>query len=369
MMGNGEEIMPPDGGRMRGKMTIVSVMLLVLWELALPIVVGTLFWDIQGFRRNLPFWWAGGQMLLWAVFQICCVPMILLQLDFWHLQRLYGAAAAVLAVAALVPFCRRKGWRQRHAFLAGPKGWEAVWWGVFAALLLFQLVQAVRMAYADGDDAYYVALTTITSEAKTMYRKLPYTGGATGLDVRHGLAPFPMWIAHLALASGTAPSTTAHIAVPLMLIAMTYGIFYLLGEKLFRDRRKYLPLFLVFLELLVLFGDYSRYTAENFMIARSRQGKAALGNIIVPMLFLLLFFLFEWLEAGKKIPRKYWVLLASVMTAACLCSTFGALLSCMLLAVAGICGAAALRKRHFLLPLWASCLPCVVFALLYLVNG
>ena len=28
-----------------------------------------------------------------------------------------------------------------------------------------------------------------------MYQKLPYTGMSTELDVRHGLAPFPIWIA------------------------------------------------------------------------------------------------------------------------------------------------------------------------------
>lgn len=345
----------------------MTVIQLVLWELVIPLVVGTLFWKMQGFQRNPVFWWVSGQMLLWAVFQILCVPMILLKVDFLHLHQLYWAVTAVLAAAALALFCRRKGW-QLQAVPSKPKGQEAVLWSFFAALLLFQLVQAVRMTYADGDDAYYVALSTITSNAHTMYQKLPYTGGATELDIRHGLAPFPMWIAHLVLASGAAASTTAHIAVPLMLIAMTYGIFYLLGEKLFRNRRKYLPLFLVFLELLILFGDYSIYTAENFMIARSRQGKAALGNIIVPMLFLLLFVLLEWLEEGKKIPRTYWVLLASVMTVSCLCSTLGALLSCMLLVVAGICGAAVFRKWKFLLPLWACCLPCVVFAVLYLVN-
>ena len=35
-----------------------------------------------------------------------------------------------------------------------------------------------------------------------MYQKIPYTGMNTELDVRHGLAPFPIWIAWLARMTG-----------------------------------------------------------------------------------------------------------------------------------------------------------------------
>lgn len=332
-------------------------------------MVGTLFLSVCNFKQNPIFWWVSGQMLLWAVFQVICVPAILKNVDFLLLVQMYAAVAAVLLIVAAALFFRRKGWKFLYPVQKKGNREQLILWGIFAALLLFQLVQAVRMTYADGDDAYYVALTTITNYSDTMYQRLPYTGGSTEVDIRHGLAPFPIWISYLAQISGLAPAATAHIAVPMMLIAMTYGIFYLLGEKLFRDRPERIPFFLVLLELLVLFGDYSFYTAENFMIARSRQGKAALGNIIVPMLFLLLILLFEWMEAEKKIPVKYWVLLGAVMTTGCLCSTMGALLGCMLLGAAGICAAAGFKKWHMLLPLFGSCLPCIIFAVMYLCSG
>lgn len=357
-------------------MAAVTAVQLILWELVIPVLVGTLFFNVFHFQRNLPFWWVSGQMLLWAVFQLVCVPMTLCQIDFWYLAWTYEALTALLFLAAAVFFVRRKGWRTLHltGLMSGHQPRQtlskktAFLWGIFGILLLFQLIQAVRLVYGDGDDAYYVALTTITSNSQTMYRQLPYTGGTTDLDVRHGLAPFPVWIAFLADICRLAPSTTAHIAVPVMLIAMTYAIFYLLGERIFRDKPERIPLFLVFLELLVLFGDYSFYTAENFMIARSRQGKAALGNLIVPFLFVLLFLLFEWLEENKNIPIKYWVLLGAVMTTACLCTTMGALLGCMLVGTAGLCGTVAFRKWKVLLPLAACCAPCGVFAVLYLLH-
>lgn len=347
---------------------IMVVLQLFLWELMIPIVAGTLFLSVCNFKQNLIFWWISGQMLLWAVFQMLCVPAILKKVDFLPLVKVYTAVVAVLLVVAAVFFFRRRGWKFLYSAKKKGNREQVILWGIFAALLLFQLIQAVRMTYADGDDAYYVALTTITNNANTMYQKLPYTGGSTEVDIRHGLAPFPVWISYLAEVCGLAPVTTAHIAVPMMLIAMTYGIFYLLGEKIFRDRAERIPLFLVALELLVLFGDYSIYTAENFMIARSRQGKAALGNLIVPMLFLLLILLLEWLEAEKKVPIKYWVLLGAVMTTGCLCSTMGALLGCMLLGTAGICSAVSYKKWRMVLPLFGCCIPCIIFAVIYLLQ-
>lgn len=347
---------------------VMSIFQLILWEFAIPILVGTLFWNVCNFRCNLPFWWISGQMLLWAVFQIICVPMILCKMDFMHLVRVFAAVTAVLLVLAAALFCRRKGWRFFYSAKRTKTKREIFLWGIFALLLLFQLVQAVRMAYADGDDAYYVALTTITNNASTMYQKLPYTGGTTALDVRHGLAPFPMWISYLTQVSGLEAVTVAHIAVPLMLISMTYGIFYLLGERISGEKRELLPLFLVFSELLVLFGDYSFYTAENFMIARSRQGKAALGNIMIPMLFLLLLLLLQNMEEQKKNSIKYWGLFLAVMISACMCSTLGSLLGGLLVGVTGVCSAAAYKKWRILIPILVCCLPCVIFAGIYIVQ-
>lgn len=348
---------------------------------------------ISGWR--LLFFWVSGQMLLWAGFQLLCVPCVLLELEFRCVVCGFGVFAALSAAAGVLTVIRSKGRGPRLVTNSGQavSGRAVpVLWACFFALLLLQLVQAVRLAYGDGDDAYYVAVSAITENADTMYQKLPYTGGTTEVDIRHGLAPFPAWIAFLSRVSGIRAVSVAHIAVPLMLIPMTYTIFYLLGKRLFAGRERHLPLFLIFAELLVLFGDYSFYTVENFMLARSRQGKSALGSIILPMLFLLLFLLLERLgeqakdqakeqpgaRTGGRLrdksgrPQKhgaaYWILLCCTTTAGCLCSTMGAFLMCLLLAVTGLCAAVSYRQWRVLPPLALCCAPCVCCALLYLIS-
>ncbi len=352
-------------------MIVVQCFLLAVWLLAVPTGVGSLFCAVDKKAGRLPFAWISGQIFLWALFQVICVPLILMEKDYMVLQRVYLAATGVCLAAAAARLWVLAGKRRGALRVvsdrsdAGGRGAKLLW-ALFWALFLLQMVQAVRLAYADTDDAFYVATSTVTDDAGTMYRKSPYTGDTSELDLRHCLAPFPVWITFLVRMSGIRSVSVAQVAVPLAMIAMAYGAFYLLGQKLCAGNRERLPLFLVFAELLVLFGDSSHYTVENFLIARSRQGKAALGSIVIPVLFLLLFVLLERLQSGHKASIGFWVLFASAMTSGCLCSTMGSMLCCMLVGIAALCGAVCYRQWKFLLPMAACCVPCAACTALYM---
>lgn len=348
-------------------MIVVRLLWLAVLVLVLPACVGNCFAGVDKPHKNIVFLWISGQMLLWAGFQLICVPVILTEGRLEKVVLWYGVyITGLLAVSAVLWFRNHKGpkavWTQK------PDREVVILWVIFGVLLLLQLVLAVVMVYNDGDDAYYVAISTAAQESGKMYQKLPYTGMSTELDVRHGLAPFPIWIAWLSQMTGIATVAVAKTLLPVALISMTYGVFYLIGSRGL-SQGKNLPLFLVCTEVLVLFGDYSFYTVENFMIARSRQGKAALGSILIPMIFFLLLLLFRRLQEKQKITVGFWILLTAVMTSCCLASTMGALLACMLVGVAGICEAIAYKNRKILLPLAACCVPCIIYAGMYLVLG
>lgn len=348
-------------------MIVVRLLWLAVLVLVLPACVGNCFAGVDKPHKNIVFLWISGQMLLWAGFQLICVPVILTEGRLEKVVLWYGVyITGLLAVSAVLWFRNHKGpkavWTQK------PDREVVILWVIFGVLLLLQLVLAVVMVYNDGDDAYYVAISTAAQESGKMYQKLPYTGMSTELDVRHGLAPFPIWIAWLSQMTGIATVAVAKTLLPVALISMTYGVFYLIGSRGL-SQGKNLPLFLICTEVLVLFGDYSFYTVENFMIARSRQGKAALGSILIPMIFFLLVLLFRRLQEKQKITVGFWILLTAVMTSCCLASTMGALLACMLVGVAGICGAIAYKNRKILPPLAACCVPCIIYAGMYLVLG
>ena len=314
-------------------MIVVRLIWLAVLTLALPMWVGHCFAAVDKSHKNAVFLWISGQMLLWAGFQVICVPVILLEGRFRHVMIGYSVYLLVLLVLATVFWFRNpRGLRPvRQEKTAKSEKTEVLLWVIFAVLLLIQLVLAVVMVYGDGDDAYYVAISTAAQESGKMYQKIPYTGMNTELDVRHGLAPFPIWIAWLARMTGISTVVVTKTLLPVVLISMTYGVFYLLGSRILFSGQS-VPLFLICTEVLLLW-------------------------------------LFRRLQEEKKITVGFWMLLGAVMISCCLASTMGALLACMLMGVAGICGAVCYKRFRLLLPLAACCIPCVIYAGMYLLLG
>ncbi len=364
-------------------MTITGCFILILWLGLIPLAVGAIpavFVDKK--QQNIGFMWTTGYILLWAVFQVLCVGLILtegvtwegfFQTHFPYVIYAFLAVGIVLAAVGGGAWCLHCK-KQKNA-LGVPKleilknKKAAVFWGIFLLLLGIQLVCSVTMRYADGDDAYYVAVSTITESSNTMYKIQPYSVGSTGLNTRHSLAPFPIWIAFLARISGCHTTAVAHTVVSTILIFMTYVIYAQIGKLLFAEKKEMLPVFLSFTALLVIFGDYSIYTPENFMIARSRQGKAALGNIIVPMVILLFLLLFERIKEQKKTEWMLWILLGATVTSACLCSTLGTFLMCLFLGIIGLCAGLVYRRWELIWKTALCCSPAMVYAVLYFAVG
>jgi hypothetical protein len=350
----------------------MGVVILVGLLLLLPCLVGGLFinrkeGELMGWPLSLTGALLQGHLLLWAVFQLISIPFILKEKPFTQLVVLFGVLMGLLAAAGLYGWIRGLLPIKRHSAI----NWQTevmpmVLWLIFWGLLLYQIIQVFTMTYQDGDDAYYVAISTLAEESDTMYRKQPYTVGVTKLDVRHGLAPFPIWIAALARVSGIKTVAVAHVAVPAVLIPMTYGVFALIGRQLFSAKKDQLPLFLILTEVLVLFSDYSIMSPENFLIARTRQGKATLGNLVFPFLIYLLLRMLKKLDKREKIELRFWFLMAACVMTGCLCSTLGALLCGLLAVVAGITGAICYRKWKFMVPMALCCLPAVCYGILYL---
>ena len=194
-------------------MIAVRLLWLAVLLVAIPAWVGNCFLNVDKPCRNPVFLWISGQMLLWAGFQVICVPVILLEGRMWMVTVAYCGYILVLLAAATVRYFRQSR-TLRAVREAKPEKAEIILWVLAGVLLLVQLVLAVLMVYGDGDDAYYVAISAAAEESGRMYQKIPYTGMHTELDVRHGLAPFPIWIAWLAQMTGITTVIVAKTLVP-----------------------------------------------------------------------------------------------------------------------------------------------------------
>ena len=358
-------------------MILVQIVILLFWALAVPIGMGAglaAFVDKQ--KKSIGFMWIAGYILFTALFQLVAVPLVLIQSRlpfetlgaFTFLVWVFGALSLTAAVCGGITWLlKSRKWTKLHA-LEQPMGrTEKICFIVFGVLLLIQLFMAVLLEFGDGDDAYYVVVAVIAESSDTMYQTLPYTGGTTGLDGRHALAPFPLLIAFFARVAGLHPTIVAHTIMPLIMIPLTYCVYGMIGSKLFKGKKKPLAIFMIFLVILILCGNYSPYTAETFLMIRSWQGKAVVANVIIPSAFLLLYMMGERLLENRKIEKSLWFLLFMLVVSACLCSTQGGVLLAVLLGCFGLCLLAVYKKGKLLLPVLICLLPAAAYLGLYLV--
>ena len=261
---------------------------------------------------------------------------------------------------------------------------ERIEWILFFALLGFQLYKAAAFASFDGDDAYYVVESLIAQQADVMYRILPYTGRPTDLDVRHALAVFPMWIAYVAAKSNIHATILSHLIMPLVLIPLSYLVYYEIGLLLFGRKAKEmdsvfhkenLPIFMILMSLFQIFGNVSIYTNETFFLTRTWQGKAVAGSLVIPALFWMFLWIYEGASdkrgggESKKRPENagLWAVLVCVNMTAGLCSSIAVFLVCILMAVTAFCLAVVERNYKVIFKMAAVCIPNMIYMAVYVI--
>ena len=338
--------------------------------------------------------YVAGLLLELALFQIIAVPVIIYKpWGFSRLVTLYTVLLAVLSLAGLLagfPVLRgllidlRALWDKRtetrRAKAAGSTeatekrrnglGLEtALYWLIAAALLLFQMYMAFSRAFFDGDDAYYVAQSVIAEQTDVLYRILPYTGLSTLLDWRHALAALPIWEAWLARISGIHPAIIAHTVLPLVILPVTYMVYFRIGMRLFHCDSRKTAMFLILVNLLQIFGNTSIYSSSTFFLMRTWQGKSILCNLVFLTTIWILLRLWDEKKAGSdegaSSQAGWWVLLCANNTVAAMATTMGAFLIGLFIAVAGLVIALRQKRPRVLPALAATCIPCLVYLAIY----
>ena len=355
-----------------------GVFIILIWMVLLPFCGGQIanVWFSE--KKNAIFRvYLCGLIICFAVFQGVVVTNLLTVNDFSIACQVFENIISVLAILGIVTvtvsMCRKKksadkvsAEKYKESVSKAKRIENIVLWAVFGIVFLFQIIQSFRLTYPDGDDAYYVGMATTGTYVSEMFTRLPYTGEYIGLDTRHCLAPFSYFVSFLARSSGVDASIIAHSVLPVLFLFFTYGIYYLIAERLFKEKRE-TALFMLLVSALFTFGNYSAYSMETFLMTRIRQGKASLGSFAIPVAIFVLLYLTEHLDKKRTDRVVCYLLLACNGMAAALFTTMGNLIYPCLLAVAALC--IGIHKKHWkvMIPLAFSCVPSVATAVLYLI--
>lgn len=351
---------------------IGKILMLILILAVIPLCMGLIPVNLIDRRlRSLGVTYISGFLLSLAVFQLITVPAVIcLPWGFKVIVPLFTALTLLLAAGGIVftyfvirkegsPFVKEE--EKRKIQLE-----EKLAWVLVILLIGFQMFMAFTHASFDGDDAYYVVQSVLTDETNTLYRIKPYTGLSTGMDLRHSLAVFPIWIAYIARMSGIHSTIVAHSILPLVLIPITYWIYLEIGKKLLKKDKRKLPFFMIFIAIMQIFGNVSIYTNATFFLTRTWQGKSLLANIVIPAIIWLLLWIFESDGYSKENRIGLWILLFMVNIVAALSSTASVFLVALLIGVTGVVFAVRERSIQIPLRLMITCIPLVVYGAMFL---
>ncbi len=349
---------------------VSGIIITILIELLLPALTGLAAALALGEGKSrldlLAQSFVYGQIIIFAIFQPVFVFAILKGYTFTKCATLFGIILAVVVacLTALVMI------RYRKDLVASLKkgSFNPGIWGTLALIILgILIVMSFVMAYYDGDDSYYVASAAEAINSDSMYVKEPYTGAPIESPFRYLFAPFPMWIAFLSKLSGIRVAAMAHSFIPWCMILLVFAVMYIMSGYLFKDDSKKRGLFMFFISILIMFGDYSIHTPENFLLARSRQGKAALASLILPFMFVLIYGIIRDYNERKKVHPVRLIMVMLTGIAGALCSTLGGVLCVCLVLTGSLCMLLTYRKYKYPFLMAVFSMPCLIFPVLFLV--
>lgn len=347
--------------------------MLILLLILAPFGTGlTLYRFVERESRSIGVAYIGGFLILLAAFQIIAVPVVFT--DPWGFPKIVKIFTIVMTVFTgggilqALHLWRREGRvLDGKPFLFTGDKTEKIQWGIVFVLILFQMFMAFTHASFDGDDAYYVVQSVITDETDTLYRILPYTGLSSALDLRHSMAVFPIWIAYIARMTGIHATIVSHTVLPLVLIPLTYLIYYEIGKKLLKDKMEQLSVYMMFVCLLQIFGNVSIYHSATFFLMRTWQGKSMLANVVIPSIFMVLLWIFDGEKEKRGNRDGLWILLFLLNIVAAMMSTASVFLNTFLLVVMAFVLGWKEKDIKILLRMAGCLIPCVAYALLYVI--
>ena len=349
---------------------IIGILSILLWLGVVPLCIGTFITAVFSVKNNRFLnKYLFGLIVYFSLFQVIAVSNMLTVNNFFDVCTGFMYVCAGLSVLGIITMVFQVVKKQKNTVTTGKKDKQKmeniVLWILFVLVVVFQLIQTLRFAFPDGDDAYYVGVATYGVHEPKMYSKIPYTGEYTGFDTRHCLAPFSYFISFLARMSGMSAAAIAHSILPIFFILFAYGIHYLIAKELCKEKRE-ISLFMLIVSVLLLFGNYSVYSMETFLMTRVRQGKASLGGFVLLIGFYMILLLSKKLEDKKRERLGLYFLLACNGAVAALFTTMGNFIYPIMLVLGGVC--VCFSKKHWkkLFPLTLCCIPNGVMAILYL---
>lgn len=214
-------------------------------------------------------------------------------------------------------------------------------WTIAAAVAI--AVQVVGIAVynrPDWDDCYYLAAVLDYEQAQVLNDEEPSHRENLPVPTQHRTLCWELFGAVLCKLTGATPSALFHTFLPVPLLLLAYAAYTMLLRELLP--RRYVPLGLLALSALHLWGISSHTAAANFLLPRLGQAKSVLLHVCMPLSVALLLRFFCRPDARLVLGLLATVVFGLSISLSAIFVLLG-LLGCLTLAL--LCCAPTWRRR------------------------
>lgn len=272
-------------------MNAVILILLFVIQLMFFFLMGVVTWKILGIQmRSLTMTLLIGFLVEFIVFQFVALPITI---QCQPLSLLSGIWMGLICMCEIIVLFTCGKWIVSNARMIIKK-YSLVDIFLFAVIIGMQMFMVYSHIDGYADASYYIGKVSTDVYTNTIGQYEPYTGYALSyLDSRRVLSCFPTYNSVMAQFFDITPIQQAKLIMPEIIILMANIVYYQLGMSLFEKNKRYSVVFTGFV-FVINFFSCSSYTTSAFLFTRTYEGKAILGNIIIPG--ILLGFILIWKE-------------------------------------------------------------------------
>lgn len=342
--------------------TLMNILLIILWNIIIPSLIGyliTYFFKKED-RDNIAINNVIGLITVFGIFEPITLVAIYLKFSLTLLTNIMVFIWIALGIVSIIINFKRFIRITQRA----PQVFKAFNLFIAATLILICLQAYVYVGYehVDDDDAFFVATATTSVLNDNLYVRSPYSGVLYGkLPTRYILSPFSIYYAVMEKLTGIHATIYAHLYLPVILLFFVYMIYYIWGRTLFQNSRS-IGIFLFLICILNIFGNYSEFTTQTFLLFRLWQGKAVLAAGIIPFILYICYRLTK-----EKNQWALWGILCLTTSAASLVSSMGIFLAPVSVGCWALVDLIQTRKITKTVLYMLCCLPCVICGIIYII--
>ncbi len=360
-------------------LTAYNILLIIIWGLIVPFILGTLESLITGRyeRLRLSRQFCFGFAFELFVFHLLAVPFIYFRKSYTALKISWLSCIFILLAVSLICLIRHR--KDFFAFdrpdgkrLLKEEPLTAAVWVAAILMILFETWLLTFNMHMDTDDVRFVVeavdavendsllgINPITGEDTKLYTE-DFEGGPIGEMKKDAASPYPLFIGLTSDLFELNPSVCSHTVMPALFIPLCFAAFFLLGSYFLDGDVKNTGIFLLFFSVIVLFSFESGFAFGYTLLNIIWQGRSIACCIMLP----LLFYRFAKTVADKRLdPSDFAMLFILNCCCAALSGTAAIVASIMTFAYS-ITKARKGRSIPVLLLMGLTASPCL-FCLVY----